>query len=85
LASEANAVFDASHDGRHGVLRVLLRQLDFGLIAAAVIGTSTMPRASAALAHCAMRSIEAGSAEAMPTALPRSRASASSLPSARSI
>src|SRR3954465_15644532 len=44
-------------------------QLDFGLIATAVIGTSTMPRASAPLAHCVMRSIEAGSAEATPTAL----------------
>jgi len=51
----------------------------------AVIGTSTIPRLSAALAQRTMRSIEIGSAPAMPTALPRSRAIASSRASARSI
>ena len=60
-------------------------QLDFGLIATAVIGTRMKPRPSTALAHSATRSIDAGSAEATPTALPCSRASASSLVSARSI
>src|SRR5438876_8753545 len=58
---------------------------DFGLIAIALIGTSTMPRLSTALAHCAMRSIDAGSAVATPTAVPRSRASASRRVSARSM
>ena len=57
------------HD-EHQHWRGLAFQLDFGLIATAVIGTSTMPRSSAPLAHCVMRSIEAGSAEATPTALP---------------
>src|SRR6202000_2490398 len=57
----------------------------FGFNAMAVIGASTRPRASAPLAHSAIRSIEAGSAEAMPTALPWARASASSLASAWSM
>ena len=53
------------------------------LFATAVIGTSRMPRPSAAFAHLAMRSIATGSALATPTATPRSRAIVSSRPSAR--
>src|SRR5262245_2593460 len=59
-------------------------QDDFGLFATALIGTRTKPRLSAALAHAAMRSIEAGTADAMPAAAPRSRAAASSRASALS-
>src|SRR5262249_33338802 len=59
--------------------------VDFGLLATALMGTSTMPRPAAALAQCAMRSIEAGRAFATPTATPRSRALDSSFASALSI
>ena len=51
------------------------RQLDFALATAAVIGISRMPRPAAAFAQRAIRSIEAGTADATPTATPRSRAS----------
>jgi len=43
-----------------------------------VIGTISKPRLSAAFAHLAIRSIETGNAEAMPTATPCSRAVISS-------
>ena len=45
-------------------------QLDFGLIAIAVIGTSTKPRFSTALAHVAMRWMVAGNAAPTPIATP---------------
>src|SRR5712691_5593696 len=60
-------------------------QLAFGLMAAALIGTSVKPRASAALIHLTMRAIDTGSALAMPTASPESRAIDSRRDSARSI
>ena len=61
-------------------------QLWLGFAAAtALIGTSVKPRVSAAFAHAAMRSIDAGSADAMPTAMPRSFANASRRESARSM
>src|SRR5258708_7840371 len=60
-------------------------QLDLGLFATVLIGTSTTPRPSAVLAHSAMRSIDAGRAAATPTARPCSRATASSRAKARSI
>ena len=50
-----------------------------------VIGTSTKPRASAFLAHSAMRLTVPGSALASPTAVPWSRATNSSRASAWSI
>src|SRR4051812_27377721 len=60
-------------------------QLDFDFSIAVVNGTSRMPRLSSDLVQAAMRSIEIGSAEAMPTAVPRSLARPSSFASARSI
>src|SRR5262249_27646229 len=57
--------------------------LDFDFSIAVVNGTSMMPRPSSALHQAASRSIEIGSAEAMPTAAPRSRAMVSSFDSAR--
>src|SRR4051794_9452167 len=57
--------------------------LDFSI--AVVNGTSMMPWLSSALIHTPIRSIETGSAEATPTAVPRSLAMVSSLASARSI
>src|SRR5215831_8962489 len=65
--------------------RQLRAQVDFGLTASMLIGTRMTPRFCAALVQLAMRSIEAGSAEAVPMALPRSRAIASRRASAASI
>src|SRR5215831_14861856 len=59
--------------------------LDFGLATTAVSGTSAIPWPSAAFAQRAMRSIETGSALAVPMAVPRSRAIVSSRPNARSL
>ena len=47
-------------------------QLDFDFSIAVVNGTSMMPWLSSVLTQSAMRSMEIGSAEAMPTAMPRS-------------
>jgi hypothetical protein len=52
---------------------------------AVVNGTSMMPRLSSVLVQMAIRSIEIGSAEATPTAVPRSLARLSNLASVRSI
>ncbi len=54
-------------------------------MATMLTGTRMMPRLSAAFAHCAMRSIETGSAVATPTAMPRSRAMVSRRVSAASM
>src|SRR5215468_6034314 len=59
--------------------------LDFGLATTAVIGTSAIPWPSAAFAQRTMRSIETGSALAVPMAVPPSRAIVSSRACARSI
>src|SRR2546423_6979772 len=60
-------------------------QPDFDFSITVVNGTSMMPRVSSALVQSPIRSIEIGSAEAIPTAVPRSLARFSSLASARSI
>src|SRR6202035_6127500 len=60
-------------------------QPDFDFSIAVVNGTSMMPWLSRVLIQTPMRSIEIGSAEATPTAIPRSLARLSSLPSSRSI
>src|SRR5215813_1416065 len=59
--------------------------VDFGLMAIMLTGTSVTPRLAADLAQWAMRSMEAGNAVAVPTAMPRSRAMASRRVSAASM
>src|SRR5665647_3754236 len=68
-----------------GLLFGIMPQPDFDFSIAVVNGTSRMPWLSRALVQTPSRSIEIGSAEAMPTAAPRSFARFSSLARARSI
>src|SRR3977135_1384764 len=58
---------------------------DFDFSIAVVNGTSIPPRLSSDLLQAPIRSIEIGSADAIPTAVPRSFARLSSWASARSI
>src|SRR5262249_18867960 len=93
-------VFEAGHDSSLSVGRrteagstggvkprgsTLASQLAFGLLTTALIRTSRKPRASALLAHFAIRALGRGSGAGMPTGIPPSRASPSRRASARSI
>src|SRR3954467_4669587 len=74
-----------ARDGSAELTRAVEFQPDFDFSIAVVNGTSMMPWLSSVLIQAAIRSIEIGSAEATPTAVPRPRPTLPGLAGARLI